>query len=89
MFGSATIDIVYYIVYMKVNDRGVTLYIVLIYQIHTDFYDFQINLLNEYPVEAGKADRERILPYMPGPLTQVDEDITGKEIPQMVCVMVD
>lgn len=55
------------------------LYIVLIYQIHIDFYDFQINLLNEYPVEAGKADRERILPYMPGPLTQVDDDITGKK----------
>lgn len=30
-------------------------------------------------MEAGKSDRERILPYMPGPLTQVDEDITGKE----------
>lgn len=42
-----------------------------------DFYDFQINLLNDFPVEAGKEDRERILPYMPGPLTDVDEDITG------------
>jgi hypothetical protein len=43
-----------------------------------DFYDFQINLLHEFPVEAGKEDRERILPYMPGPLTHVDEQVTGK-----------
>lgn len=43
----------------------------------SDFHDFQINLLQEYPLEAGKADRERILPYMPGPLSSVDEEITG------------
>lgn len=45
-----------------------------------DFYDFQINLLHEFPVEAGKEDRERILPYMPGPLTQVDEEVTGERM---------
>lgn len=43
-----------------------------------DFYDFQINLLQSYPVEAGKADRDRILPFMPGPLTHVDEAITAE-----------
>jgi bud emergence protein 1 len=35
-------------------------------------------LLQSYPVEAGKADRERILPFMPGPLTFVDEAITAE-----------
>lgn len=43
-----------------------------------DFYDFQINFLQEFPAEAGKQDRERILPYMPGPLDSVNDDITGK-----------
>lgn len=60
-----------------------------LYHIYIDFYDFQINLLSEYPVEAGKADRERILPYMPGPLTQVDEEITGKEKDTSVCHKID
>jgi bud emergence protein 1 len=44
-----------------------------------DFYDFQINFLQEFPEEAGKQDRERILPYMPGPLDAVNDDITGKK----------
>jgi bud emergence protein 1 len=35
-------------------------------------------LLQAYPVEAGKGERERILPYMPGPLTYVDETITSE-----------
>lgn len=43
-----------------------------------DFYDFQINFLQEFPAEAGKRDQERILPYMPGPLDTVDDEITGK-----------
>lgn len=34
--------------------------------------------MQSYPVEAGKADRERILPFMPGPLTSVDEAITAE-----------
>lgn len=35
-------------------------------------------MLQSYPIEAGKADRERILPFMPGPLTFVDEAITAE-----------
>ncbi|KAI9488112.1 hypothetical protein BDB00DRAFT_850094 [Zychaea mexicana] len=50
----------------------------VLYRLYEDFYDFQISLLSEYPLEAGKADRERILPYMPGPLTDVDEEITAE-----------
>ncbi|KAG2196453.1 hypothetical protein INT47_012654 [Mucor saturninus] len=41
-----------------------------------DFYDFQINLLQMFPVEAGKEERERILPFMPGPLENVTDEIT-------------
>jgi bud emergence protein 1 len=43
-----------------------------------DFYDFQINFLQEFPAEAGKQDQTRILPFMPGPLDTVDDNITGK-----------
>ncbi|KAI8376510.1 uncharacterized protein BYT42DRAFT_498483 [Radiomyces spectabilis] len=46
--------------------------------VYAHFYDFQINLLHEFQIEAGKADRERILPYMPGPLSHVDEKITAE-----------
>ncbi|KAL0086024.1 hypothetical protein F4703DRAFT_1904703 [Phycomyces blakesleeanus] len=50
----------------------------ILYRLYEDFYDFQINLLNDYPVEAGKAKRERILPYMPGPLAVIDQEITAE-----------
>lgn len=43
-----------------------------------DFYDFQMTLLKSFPVEAGKLDKERILPFMPGPLTIVDEKVTAE-----------
>lgn len=36
-----------------------------------------MNFLQEFPTEAGKRDRERILPYMPGPLDTVNDEITG------------
>lgn len=35
-------------------------------------------MLQAYPTEAGKEERERILPYMPGPLTYVDETVTSE-----------
>ncbi|KAI9033652.1 hypothetical protein CLU79DRAFT_830026 [Phycomyces nitens] len=50
----------------------------ILYRLYEDFYDFQINLLNDYPVEAGKANRDRILPYMPGPLAVIDQEITAE-----------
>ncbi|KAI8889537.1 hypothetical protein K501DRAFT_320241 [Backusella circina FSU 941] len=49
----------------------------VLYRLYEDFYDFQINFLQEFPAEAGKLDRERILPYMPGPLETVDDEITA------------
>lgn len=49
----------------------------VLYRLYEDFYDFQINFLQEFPAEAGKKDRERILPYMPGPLDLVNDDITA------------
>lgn len=38
-----------------------------------------MSFLQAYPAEAGKQDQERIIPFMPGPLEAVDDDITGKE----------
>jgi bud emergence protein 1 len=45
---------------------------------YEDFYDFQIHLLTEFPVEAGNADKDkkRTLPYMPGPVSYVTDAIT-------------
>ncbi|CAH1762609.1 8792_t:CDS:2 [Entrophospora sp. SA101] len=48
----------------------------ILYRIYEDFYDFQIALLNKYPEEAGRTGKKRILPFMPGPLTYVDDRIT-------------
>jgi bud emergence protein 1 len=47
--------------------------------VYLDFYDFQINFLQEFPAEAGKQEQTRILPYMPGPLDTVNDDITGNK----------
>lgn len=44
-----------------------------------DFYDFQIKFLQEFPEEAGKKEKKRILPYMPGPLDTVNDEITGNK----------
>ncbi|EIE84164.1 hypothetical protein RO3G_08874 [Rhizopus delemar RA 99-880] len=41
-----------------------------------DFYDFQLSLLQTYPAEAGQEDSDRILPYMPGPLKEIDDKVT-------------
>jgi bud emergence protein 1 len=60
----------------------------VLYRLYEDFYNFQITLLDLFPKEAGRggsrdsyqsgtAPAERILPYMPGPLEQVDVDITN------------
>ncbi|KAK3687754.1 hypothetical protein B0T22DRAFT_138352 [Podospora appendiculata] len=44
---------------------------------YEDFYDFQIALLTEFPVEAGTiGDQKRTLPYMPGPVNYVTDAIT-------------
>ncbi|KAK4161018.1 protein scd2/ral3 [Cladorrhinum sp. PSN259] len=44
---------------------------------YEDFYDFQIALLTEFPVEAGTTgQKQRTLPYMPGPVNYVTDAIT-------------
>jgi bud emergence protein 1 len=44
---------------------------------YEDFYDFQIALLTEFPVEAGNTnEQKRTLPYMPGPVNYVTDAIT-------------
>ncbi|KAI7907981.1 uncharacterized protein BX663DRAFT_557183 [Cokeromyces recurvatus] len=67
-------DQYWFVVYARVNENCHR----ILYRLYEDFYDFQLSLLQAYPIEAGKADRERILPYMPGPLTYVDETITSE-----------
>jgi bud emergence protein 1 len=61
-----------------------------LFRVYDDFYVFQIHLLRAFPVEAGRdPDRPdevleddedgsstRILPFMPGPLYDVDETVT-------------
>ena len=46
---------------------------------YQDFYDLQIALLRKFP-EQQEPERpeERVLPYMPGPVTYVTDDISNK-----------
>jgi bud emergence protein 1 len=58
----------------------------VLYRNYDDFYAFQLDLLDTWPVEAGREKRDpngpplteadRILPYMPGPVDNVDEAVT-------------
>ncbi|CAG8556002.1 3310_t:CDS:2 [Acaulospora colombiana] len=50
----------------------------LLYRLYEDFYEFQIALLNKFPVEAGRTGEQRILPFMPGPLSYVNDMITAQ-----------
>lgn len=55
----------------------------VLYRLYEDFYNFQITLLDLFPQEAGRTDGaagappERILPFMPGPLEEVNVEITS------------
>lgn len=50
----------------------------VLFRVYNDFYDFQVSLLNTFPREAGREPpAERVLPYMPGPATTVDDEITA------------
>ena len=45
---------------------------------YEDFYDFQIALLQKFPIEAGqRAPFTRILPYMPGPVAKITDHISN------------
>ncbi|CAO3702979.1 unnamed protein product [Rhizopus stolonifer] len=51
----------------------------ILYRLYDDFYDFQMNLLQTFPVEAGQEEGgERIIPYMPGPLKEIDDKVTAE-----------
>ena len=46
-------------------------------RIYEDFYELQINLINAFPEEAGQTPgKQRTLPYMPGPVKYVTDNIT-------------
>lgn len=44
---------------------------------YTDFYDFQIALLAEFPEEAGNTGKARTLPFMPGPVAHITDAISN------------
>ncbi|KAF2748811.1 hypothetical protein M011DRAFT_338471 [Sporormia fimetaria CBS 119925] len=47
-------------------------------RLYQDFYDLQIQLIATFPVEAGTSGQgERTLPYMPGPVTYVTDNISN------------
>ena len=46
-------------------------------RIYEDFFQLQINLINAFPEEAGQVPgKPRILPYMPGPVQFVTDNIS-------------
>lgn len=56
-----------------------------LFRLYEDFYEFQIALLAAFPREAGRSTSPapgssspppRILPFMPGPLEEVNDEIT-------------
>ena len=48
-----------------------------LFRTYNDFYDFQVQLLNIFPDEAGRPNSDmRILPFMPGPADHVDKQVT-------------
>lgn len=56
----------------------------LLERTYQNFYDLQINLIQEFPAEAGNVNGvERSLPYMPGPVTYVTENITYGRRPNL------
>ncbi|KAF9076548.1 hypothetical protein BDP27DRAFT_1414412 [Rhodocollybia butyracea] len=50
----------------------------ILFRVYNDFYDFQVSLLNAFPREAGRQPpRPRMLPYMPGPAQNVNDQLTA------------
>ncbi|KAH7916694.1 hypothetical protein BJ138DRAFT_1074593 [Hygrophoropsis aurantiaca] len=50
----------------------------VLFRVYNDFYDFQVNLLETFPREAGRSpSSNRVLPFMPGPCTEVNDEITA------------
>ncbi|KAK2466412.1 hypothetical protein APHAL10511_002054 [Amanita phalloides] len=50
----------------------------ILFRAYNDFYDFQVTLLETFPLEAGREPpHERVLPYMPGPSEEVNDALTA------------
>lgn len=55
----------------------------ILFRLYEDFYDFQIRLLDTFPIEAGRRvsgdgqEKTRILPYLPGPIEPQDLNETS------------
>ena len=50
----------------------------LLFRAYNDFFEYQTALLDTFPREAGKREpHPRILPYMPGPATNVNDQLTA------------
>jgi bud emergence protein 1 len=53
-------------------------YQLVLFRGYNDFYDFQVTLLDTFPREAGRQPpHARLLPYMPGPVHNVTQEITA------------
>ncbi|KAI9281118.1 hypothetical protein BY458DRAFT_499632 [Sporodiniella umbellata] len=65
-------DQYWFIVFARLDDGKYR----VLYRLYEDFYDFHINFLQRFPLEAGKREQKRILPFMPGPVECVDSKVT-------------
>ncbi|GAA5896066.1 hypothetical protein JCM6882_005602 [Rhodosporidiobolus microsporus] len=66
----------------------------VLYRLYQDFYDFQIALMDEFPVEAGRLPgddgrTERILPMMPGPTEYEDEVVCAQRVHDLSIYLAD
>ncbi|KAJ1972262.1 bud emergence protein 1 [Dimargaris xerosporica] len=55
----------------------------ILFRLYEEFYEFHVQLLDEFPREAGRMDEPRSLPLMPGPLSFVNETITAQRRSQL------
>ncbi|GAA6001473.1 hypothetical protein JCM10207_006684 [Rhodosporidiobolus poonsookiae] len=66
----------------------------VLYRLYQDFYDFQIALMDEFPVDAGRLPgddgrTERILPMMPGPTDYEDEVVCAQRVHDLSIYLAD
>lgn len=70
----------------------------ILYRLYQDFYDFQIALMDEFPVEAGRRPiggdegariPERILPMMPGPTDFENEVVCAQRVHDLSIYLAD
>ncbi|GAA5948199.1 hypothetical protein JCM3765_001309 [Sporobolomyces pararoseus] len=67
----------------------------VLYRLYQDFYEFQIALMDEFPIEAGRVPGEdgrlveRILPMMPGPTEYEDEVVCAQRVHDLSIYLAD